>query len=214
MFRTKRKKDKSNEDTTRAMPVGGGESSNLGGTAPFGGPLSTDDQGKYGTAAEPEVGATDHDAAGDARSGRARAGGRPAGTVVAPGMLTGEDEENDAMNDPPSGWLVVVRGPGKGNVLTLGLGQNHIGSAPGQRVRIDFGDPRISSAHAIIVYDPRSRKFTLQPGSGKGLVYLQATKSTVLVPTEIRAGAVIELGDTALRFVPLCGPGFCWSAGK
>ena len=33
----------------------------------------------------------------------------------------------DAMADPPVGWLVVVRGPGKGNVLTLGNGMNAIG---------------------------------------------------------------------------------------
>jgi hypothetical protein len=126
------------------------------------------------------------------------------------------DVEGDdaAMSDPPAGWLVVVDGPGRGNVLTVGLGQNHIGSAANQRVRIDFGDPTISGNHAVLVYDPRSRKFLIGPGTGKNLVYLRGNGAPVLTPTELQAGTVVELGGTALRFVPFCGPSFSWSDQK
>ena len=42
--------------------------------------------------------------------------------------------EEDLMADPPVGWLVVVRGPGKGRVLTLGNGMNPVGRSAQSRV--------------------------------------------------------------------------------
>ena len=48
-------------------------------------------------------------------------------------------EGEDPMRDPPVGWLVVIRGPGKGRVLTLGNGMNSLGRGADARVRINFG---------------------------------------------------------------------------
>ena len=116
----------------------------------------------------------------------------------------------DAMDDPPVGWLVVIQGPGQGNVVTIGNGSNSLGRDPGERICVDFGDETISrSGHTIITYDPRGRKFYLQHGGGKNLTYME--DGPVLVPTELRAFSKIQLGETELLFVPLCGEQFEWA---
>ena len=116
---------------------------------------------------------------------------------------------DDRMADPISGWLVVVAGPGKGEVCRLGYGRNSLGRAEESRVRLDFGDDRISrEEHATVTYDPRGRKFYLQHGGGKNLTYLG--DEPVLVPTVVDAMAEFSVGRTTLRFVPFCGPGFDW----
>ena len=46
------------------------------------------------------------------------------------------------MDDPTVGWLVVVDGPGKGQVRRLGYGVNSLGRGGKSRVKLDFGDER------------------------------------------------------------------------
>ena len=115
----------------------------------------------------------------------------------------------NAMDDPPVGWLVIVRGPGKGRVLTLGLGLNVIGRSQDMRVCIDFGDTNISrNNHARIVYEPRKRCFLLSHGDGTNLTYLD--NELVMGPERLEAGSEIQLGNTTLRFQALCGVEFDW----
>ena len=118
-------------------------------------------------------------------------------------------EEAGAMEDPISGWLVVVGGPGKGRALTLGYGANSIGRGDTNRVRLDFGDDQVSrGTHATVTYDPRGKRFYVQHGGGTNLTYLD--DEPVLTPTDLPALNHISLGDTVLRFVPLCGDEFDW----
>ena len=115
----------------------------------------------------------------------------------------------DAMADPPVGWLVVVRGPGKGNVLTLGNGMNAIGRGTSSRVRLDFGDDNISRVnHARIAYEPRQRRWLLSHGDGANLTYLNG--EVVMAPEEIASGAEIQIGDTTVRFQAFCSQEFDW----
>lgn len=118
-------------------------------------------------------------------------------------------EESDAMSDPVVGWLVVVEGPGKGRAMQLGYGMNAIGRGTTDRVKLDFGDDQISRhEHAVVTYDPRGRKFYVQHGGGTNLTYLGDVP--VLTPVELPALSHIAIGNTVLRFVPLCGDGFDW----
>lgn len=120
-----------------------------------------------------------------------------------------EAEAVGPMDDPPVGWLVVVEGPGKGWVATLGSGVNSIGRDRSERVTLDYGDTMISrSNHGSISYDPRGRKFYVQHGGGKNLTYVDG--EPVLAPRELAALTQVQLGETVLRFVPLCGPEFSW----
>ena len=115
----------------------------------------------------------------------------------------------DPMADPPVGWLVVVRGPGKGRVLTLGHGLNIIGRSAAMRVSIDFGDDNISRTnHARIIYEPRERRFLLSHGDGTNLTYLN--NELVMEPVNLESGSEIQFGDTTVRFQALCGEEFDW----
>ena len=127
----------------------------------------------------------------------------PAGSTTPPPAA-------DAMDDPPVGWLVVVRGPGQGNVVTIGNGVNAIGRDHSERICLDFGDTTISrQRHALITYDPKGKKFYAQQGDGKNLTYIG--DAPVLVPTELEGFSTIQMGETVLLFVPLCGERFDWA---
>ena len=118
-------------------------------------------------------------------------------------------DSGDAMDDPVVGWLVVVSGPGRGRALPLGYGTNTIGRGETDRVRVDFGDDRISrGGHSTVTYDPRGRTFYVQHGGGTNLTYVD--DKPVLAPSELLAQTHITIGDTVLRFVPLCGREFDW----
>ena len=122
------------------------------------------------------------------------------------GAVAGGD---DPMADPPVGWLVVVGGPGKGHVLTLGSGMNAIGRSAESRVRLDFGDDNVSRRnHARLIYEPRQRRWLLSHGDGTNLTYLNG--EVVVGVAEIQAGAEIQLGDTTMRFQPFCSEEFDW----
>ena len=136
-----------------------------------------------------------------------RPGGRT--PAAAPAEAGAEARAGDGMADPVVGWLVVVAGPGKGQVCKLGYGTNSLGRGENARARLDFGDEQISREnHAALTYDPRGRKFYLQHGGGVNLTYLG--DSPVLTPTPLEPMQDISLGDTTLRFVPFCGPDFDW----
>ena len=117
---------------------------------------------------------------------------------------------NSNVDDPVTGWLVIIEGPGKGRSLEIGIGVNQIGRALNQKLRLDFGDPRISrERHAILTFEPNAKKFFLQNGESRNLTYIG--KKPVLEPTQLKTGEVITIGDTKLRFVAFCGSNFSWT---
>lgn len=116
----------------------------------------------------------------------------------------------DVQSDPVTGWLVVVKGPGRGSFRPIYPGMNAIGRDPGQRISLSFGDDTISrQEHAFITYDDEQRRFFLQHGGKANLI--RVGEQPVLVPTELKADDKIRIGKTTLRFVPLCTADFSWS---
>jgi hypothetical protein len=115
---------------------------------------------------------------------------------------------------PTVGWLVVMAGPGRGNSVALGFGMNHIGRSASNRVFLDFGDEEISrKTHTTLTYDPRGKKFYIQPGpDATNLTYVgeEPNVKPVLTPTEIFGGETIVLGRTKLKFIAFCGLNFSW----
>ncbi len=125
------------------------------------------------------------------------------------GSSTSGNTGAEDANVPVVGWLVILKGPGAGNAVSLGYGLNSVGRGTDQRVSLNFGDEKISRGIQFsIAYDPKGRKFFVQNGSAQNLTYLNG--SPVLAPLEVEADAVIEVGDTTLRFLPLCGENFDW----
>jgi FHA domain len=118
-------------------------------------------------------------------------------------------EKAPGPDDPVVGWVVIVDGPGRGNAMQLGYGQNGIGRDKEERVCLDFGDDAISrQKHCFLIYEPRRRQFLVRPGDGATLTYLNG--KLVSQPRQLKADDKIEIGHTTLRFVPLCGPDFEW----
>lgn len=117
----------------------------------------------------------------------------------------------DGMAEKPApvvGWLVCTDGVNKGTDYRLHQGRNFIGRSPEMDVCI-LGDNTVSrSSHAIVVYDPRSNVYLAQPGSSKELFYVN--DKLVLNPVELKAMDLLNIGDTKLMFVPLCGEQFHW----
>ena len=128
-----------------------------------------------------------------------------------PTKLVGTVPTMPASTDPGpvAGWLVVVKGPGSGRDLRVGIGRNDLGRSGENRISLPFGDPRISRrCHLWINYDPRHRVFSVVPGSGANLAYLDETAIEERMP--LAHGATITVGETQMRFVAFCGDDFAW----
>lgn len=135
--------------------------------------------------------------------------------VYRPTQLSSEAEGTHAgaMDDPPSGWLVIVAGPGKGNACILRHGRNSIGRNSTERISLDYGDEMISrSNHAVVTYDPNGRQFYIQQGQGTNLIYIDG--KPVLEARLLEPLTHIRIGRTTLRFIPLCGASFDWSQAE
>jgi hypothetical protein len=110
----------------------------------------------------------------------------------------------------PVGWIVVVKGPGRGASFCLYNGLSQIGRSSDQTVCLDFGDTSISREnHAVVAYDSEQKKHFLGHGGKANIVRLN--DMPVLSTEELSHGDQIRIGETTLRFVALCGAGFDWS---
>jgi hypothetical protein len=113
--------------------------------------------------------------------------------------------------DPVVGWLVCVEGADRGRDYRIHGEKNFVGRSPSMDICI-AGDDTISRENqAAISFNPKNMQFKLHPGEGRGLVYLNDVE--VDGPMVLKAGDRIELGQTKLMFVPLCGETFSWVTG-
>jgi hypothetical protein len=111
------------------------------------------------------------------------------------------------VSEPVAGWLVVTVGPLRGQDFKVPVGRSSFGRDASCRIVI-AGDPTVSSQQGYINYS-RNRRFTLSPGEGSALLYVNGAE--VLVPQELQAYDVIEMGSTKMAFIPFCGSRFDWS---
>lgn len=114
--------------------------------------------------------------------------------------------------EPVVGWLVCVEGPGKGRDYRLVNRINTIGRDDSNDVALT-GDQSISQKNnAKLGYDPRHNVFTLIPGDGKNMSYLN--DQPLYSPMVLNPYDVIEMGDYKLVFIPLCSDRFRWPEEK
>ncbi|MEM9356960.1 MAG: FHA domain-containing protein [Pseudomonadota bacterium] len=113
---------------------------------------------------------------------------------------------------PTTGWLVVIKGPGRGNSLPLSFGRNDVGRDADQAVPLVFGDEQISRRSQLtITFDPRSGKFLCTPGEGtRNLCYI--SNEPLVSPMVLSGPTDIEVGMTTLRFIPFCDETCQWTA--
>lgn len=137
---------------------------------------------------------------------------RPKTRIVGHGgaSAAGTAPEMDADMMPVTGWLVVVKGPGRGRSVELFNGMNTLGRGEENSVRIDFGDTTISrEAHAYVTYDDEGRMFFISHGGKQNLV--RRNNRPVLNSEELADGDTIRIGETTLRFRAFCSEDFDWS---
>lgn len=133
--------------------------------------------------------------------------------VYYPGMES--DEADNARlsgeTDPVVGWLVIVKGPGLGQSLKIGMGMNMVGRDGDERIGMPFGDTLMSSKdHARIIYDDDSRQFYIAHGSGKSITKVNGQMVANTLPLENRA--LIEFTkQTHVIFVAFCDESFDWA---
>lgn len=110
--------------------------------------------------------------------------------------------------DPVVGWLVCIEGPDKGKDYRIRSEKNFIGRDSSMDIAIS-GDMSISRRnHALVSYNPKNNSFRLYPGESHGIVY--CNDEEVFSAVMLNRGDIIELGDSKLIFVPLCGEDFKW----
>ncbi|MDD3409404.1 MAG: FHA domain-containing protein [Eubacteriales bacterium] len=109
---------------------------------------------------------------------------------------------------PVVGWMVVIAGTSKGKDYHLHAGFNYIGNS--QEMDISISDPKISRDGMVkVAYEQKSRTFAIAPCEGsKNISY--CCGEPLYGPRKLNPYDRIEIGDTELMFVPLCGPEFMW----
>jgi len=110
----------------------------------------------------------------------------------------------------PTGWIVIVDGPGRGHFFPLFTGVSTMGREDSQAVVLDFGDMTISREnHAAIAYDTEDNQFYVGHGGKSNIVRLN---DRPLLSTEpLSHGDTLRLGETVLRFAAFCGADFDWA---
>lgn len=207
-----------NDNATRILPMtpsGGGErASDRGQGAVIGRSGNRPAQNKPETAVPENQDADDRTVL--IPSGARPSSDAPATTVPAsmPGTTqseTSHPQQASGAFDPAVAWLVIVEGPGRGQHLNVYYGQNTIGRAADQRIRLNFGDNRIArEAHAFVVYDDVDRKYYLRDNGKSNLVRLNG--KPVMTPMEIVDRDQISIGETVMVFVAFCDKAFDWLA--
>lgn len=110
--------------------------------------------------------------------------------------------------DPIAGWLVCVKGAARGQDYHIHNERNFLGRSDRMDICVK-GDLGISREnHAVISYNPKARSFSLIPGDGKSIIYLNGQE--VLAPVRLTAYDRIEISATVLVFIPLCSEIFSW----
>ncbi len=110
--------------------------------------------------------------------------------------------------EPATGFLICIDGPHRGADFKLFSGRNFIGRAAAMDVSLP-SDERVSrESHALVTYDAKNNTFTLSPGLSRGITYLNGQQIEAV--TQLKARDVIEVGDTRLMFIPVCGEDFKW----
>lgn len=127
-------------------------------------------------------------------------------------MLHAIEGEGASPEFPVVGWLVITDGVGKGKDFRLIQGENRIGRSAEYEICLDFGaqsDVTISrETHATVVYDTHANEFFIERGRSRNLPLLNG--AAIRGEPTLQHHDKIQIGQTTLVFVALCGAQFHW----
>ncbi len=154
----------------------------------------------------------------DANAFRPEANHIPAGPVAMDGIGQTNPQKDEQVtvaygaksftDRPPCGFLICYAGPHIGTYHPIHFQRNTIGRSKEMDIPLmdDLGISR--NKHAILSFDPKSNHFTLIPDPEKSIIYVNGTEC--ISPVQLKAYDRIEVSDTGLIFLPLCGDRFSW----
>ena len=122
-----------------------------------------------------------------------------------PGVQTPAPHVNK-VSTPCVGWLVALGGEHIGTDFRLKVGKNFIGRSPKMDIALTEDKSVSRERHAIVVYDPKSNMYLIQPGDSSSLAY--HNNNLLLTPEKLEAYDMITVGDVNLLFMPLCSAKF------
>lgn len=111
-------------------------------------------------------------------------------------------------SEPVVGWLVCVEGAHLGEDFRLKTGKNFIGRSSNMDAAITKDSSVSRDRHAIVLYEPKTHIFLVQPGEARELCYLNDL--VVLSAQELKRNDIITVGETKLMFFPCCDEVFNW----
>ncbi len=110
--------------------------------------------------------------------------------------------------EPVVGWLVAIDGEHMGEDFRLTSGRNFIGRSTSMNVALTKDKSVSRDKHAIVLYEPKSHIFIVQPGESRELCYLNG--NVVLAAQEMKRNDVLMVGDSKLMLFPCCDATFNW----
>lgn len=113
------------------------------------------------------------------------------------------------VSTPCVGWLIALGGGHIGTDFRLKVGKNFIGRNPDMDIALTEDKSVSRDRHAVVVYEPKTHLYFVQPGESSTLVY--RNNEVVLTPMKLEAYDMITVGEVNLLFLPLCGERFNWS---
>ncbi len=117
------------------------------------------------------------------------------------------DNSSSVQSAPVVGWLVCIAGPHIGQSFNILAGKNSIGRANDNDIVLS-SDPGVSGhRHAWITYESKHRNFILKAGDGR---YPDLNGEQVIESKLLKLYDKIEIGETVLLFINLCGDNFDW----
>ncbi|NSE33519.1 FHA domain-containing protein [Faecalicatena fissicatena] len=130
---------------------------------------------------------------------------------VIPGMPAQASVQHvNKVSTPCVGWLVALGGEHIGTDFRLKVGKNFIGRSPKMDIALTEDKSVSRERHAIVVYDPKSNMYLIQPGDSSSLAY--HNNNLLLTPEKLEAYDMITVGDVNLLFMPLCSAKFSWGS--
>lgn len=115
-------------------------------------------------------------------------------------------KQNDVI--PPVGWLVGVAGPYWGKSFECKTGRNRVGRNPEMEIVLSEDSTVSRDSFAILIYEPRWRKFYIDSGNHTGIIYLN--DEPLFSHAELNAYDKLCLGQSTFVLIPLCGERFTW----
>lgn len=112
------------------------------------------------------------------------------------------------VSTPCVGWLIALGGEHIGTDFRLKTGKNFIGRSPQMDIALTDDKSVSRERHAIVVYDPKSNMYLVQPGESSSLAY--HNNNLLLTPEKLEAYDMVTVGDVNLLFIPLCSEKFSW----